>query len=185
MLTLTIKESEFFKQETQEFIYTKDTTLQMEHSLVSISKWESKWKKPFLSIGQPGYDEFTQEMLIDYFKCMTITQNVPENVYYAMRRSQVEEVVNYIKDEQTATWFGKQIGQAGKVDRRPMTSERIYYLMVHYGIPFECQKWHLSRLLTLIHVCQVEEQTQEKKSPKDAALMRHNLNTARRAKRPH
>lgn len=184
MLTLVVPASEFFKQETQEFITTKETVLQLEHSLVSISKWESKWKKPFLSMGGPGYEEFTAEMLIDYFQYMTITQNVPKEVYYGLRQSNVNDIVEYIRDEQTATWFSKQSAKAGQVDRRPMTSERIYYLMVHYNIPFECQKWHLSRLLTLIRICQLEEQTQEKRSPKDAAMMRHNLNAARRAKRP-
>ena len=185
MLTITIPEAEFFKESTQEFVYCKETVLQMEHSLVSISKWESKWKKPFLSMGSKGYEQFTERMLMDYFQCMTITQHVPPQVYFAITRELYNTIIEYIRTEQTATWFSKSGPEAGKTDHRPMTSERIYFLMVHYNIPFECQKWHLSRLLTLIRICQLEEQQQNKQSPKDAAIARHNLNAARRAKRPH
>lgn len=185
MLTITVPGAEFYKEDTNEFLYTSDTVLKMEHSLVSISKWESKWKKPFLSMGQPGNEDFTQEMLMDYFQFMTITQNVPKKVYYGITHELFNQVIDYMRTEQTATWFSNKPGQGGRVDRRPMTSERIYHLMIHYNIPFECEKWHLSRLLTLIRICQIEEQKPEKQNPRDAALARHSAMAARRAKKPH
>ena len=188
MLSITIPGAEFFKEETQEFVYTEETTIQMEHSLVSISKWESKWHKPFLSMGQPGYDPFTEEMLMEYFQDMTITKNIPLKTYYGITRNLYNKIIEYINTDQTATWFNNANKPQGPRDTRPMTTERIYYLMVHYNIPFECQKWHLSRLLTLIRICQAEEQaanSKQKQNPRDAAIARHNAMSARRAKKPH
>lgn len=182
MLKIVVPEGEFFNELKQEFVYTKKTTLQLEHSLVSVSKWEATWKKPFIVYDQ-SQQNMTQEMVMDYIKEMTVTQNVDPNVYYALTQKNLQDIIDYIQENRTATWFGNKPG-AGKRDTRPLTSERIYYFMVHYSIPFECQKWHLSRLMTLIRVCQEEEAAQNKKgqSPRDAAMARHSLMTARRAK---
>lgn len=181
MLKILVPAGEFWDENTQEFVYTPETVLQLEHSLVSISKWEAKYKKPFIVFDE-SQSNLTPESILEYIRDMTITQNVNPLVYYALNESLVKTIVDYIHDQQTATWFGNNKPQAGKRDTRPLTSERIYYLMINYNIPFECQKWHLSRLLTLIRVCQEEQKQQEKKSPKDAAMQRHNLNAARRAK---
>ena len=184
MLKITIPAQEFFDDRKQEFIYTKETTLQLEHSLVSISKWEAKWKVPFL-MERDEQHRLTQEQIQDYIRCMTITQNVDPLTYYSLTNENVSEIIKYIEDKQTATWFGKLGPNKGPRDTRPMTSERLYHLMVNYNIPFSCEKWHISRLMTLIRICQEESKKQEKKNPKDAAIARHNLNAARRAKHGH
>lgn len=183
MLKITVPAGEFYNEKLEEFVYTKETVLRLEHSLISLSNWESNWKVPFLA-SDDSQVKLTQEQIMDYIKEMTITPNVDPMVYYAITKENMDAIVAYIQEQRTATWFGKSKPQAGKRDTRPMTSERIYYFMVEYNVPFECAKWHLSRLLTLIRICQEEQKEQEKKTPKDAAMARHNLNAARRAKKP-
>lgn len=175
MLTIEISEREEYDDINNEFIYTKGGTLQLEHSLVSISKWESKWKKPFLSV-----EEKTREETIDYIKCMTITQNVDPKIYRGIGNKVIEQVNEYIKDPMTATWFSNDNTKA-KGDRKVITSERIYGWMVGFNIPFECQKWHLNRLLTLIRICESDNSDPKKMGKGD--LLRNNtaLNRARRA----
>ena len=183
MLKITVPGGEFWNDSLQQFVYTNEIVIQLEHSLVSVSKWEAKWKKPFIS--NDDKQQLSQEQVMDYIKFMTITQNVDDMVYFALTVKNLEDIMAYIQENRTATWFAKKGPEAGKRDNRAMTSERIYYFMVHYNIPFECQKWHLSRLLTLIRVCQEEEKAQnkqQKQNPRDAAMARHNLNAARRAR---
>ena len=173
MLTITIPEVEMFNEKTREFFTLKEQTLQLEHSLVSLSKWESKWCKPFLT-----KDDKTLEETIDYIKCMTITQNVRPDVYGRLTRSNIEDINNYIDAPMTATTFygDTQQGRA----KETITSELIYYWMISLNIPMECQKWHLNRLLTLIRVCNVKNNPPKKMSKGD--IMRRNaaLNAARR-----
>ena len=183
MLKIVVPGGEFFDERLQQFIYTNETTLQLEHSLVAISKWEATWKKPFIVYDQ-SQQNLTQEMVMDYIKDMTITQNVDPKIYFALTQNNLKEITDYIQESRTATWFSNK-PQAGKRDTRPLTSERIYYFMVHYGIPFECAKWHISRLMALIRVCQEEEAAQNKQNkqnPREAAIARHNAMAARRAK---
>lgn len=175
MLTIVVPEKEFYNEETNEFYYTKETVLRMEHSLVSISKWESKWKIPFL-----GKEEKTREHIRDYIKCMTTTQNVPEEVFYSLSSENFEEIGAYIEDGHSATWFNDQ---NNKPTREIITSELIYYWMVAYQIPWEAQKWHLNRLLTLIKICSIKNDTKNKKMSKGSIMRQNNaLNKARRAK---
>lgn len=175
MLELTIPERELFNEETQEFINTKGATIRLEHSLVSISKWESKWKKPFLKQKQ----KFTREEMEDYIQCMTISQNVDPMLYKALTAVELEKVSAYINDEKTATTFGKLDGS--HPSRQVVTSELIYYWMTAYQIPWEAQKWHLSRLLTLIEICNIKNGGNKKMS-KSAILARNkSLNAQRRA----
>lgn len=170
---------EKFNEETSEFIpvTTKQQTLQLEHSLVSISKWEAKWHKPFL-LKEPK----TIEESIDYVRCMTLTQNVDPNVYKALTPQLLAEVSAYIDAPMTATTFSERGNRP--VNREIITSEIIYYWMVAYQIPFECQKWHLSRLLTLINVCNVKNAPQKKMSSREIMAQNRALNAARR-KRLH
>ena len=176
MLTITIPASEFFNERTQEFFTLKEQTLQLEHSLVSLSKWESKWCKPFLS----KQKELTLEETLDYIKCMTITQNVNPDVYNRLSQSNIEEIDKYIAAPMTATTFYNNTSE-GRV-KETVTSELIYYWMISLNIPMECQKWHLNRLLTLIRVCNVKNTPPKKMSKGD--IMRRNaaLNAARRKK---
>lgn len=178
MLKLYVKGKELFNNETQEFIYVKDTVLSLEHSLVSISKWEAKWKRPYLS-----NDPITVEQSIDYIRCMTITQNVDPNVYLCISNENMDTVQKYIDDSMTATWFRKETdGRSKSIDNRPTTSEVIYYWMISYGIPVEFQKWHINRLLTLIRVCQEKNKPKKKRNSAAIAADYRALNAARRKK---
>lgn len=177
MLKITIPSSEAFDQSKNEFIYTKEQTIALEHSLVSISKWESKWHKPYLS-----KEPKTAEETIDYIRCMTLTQNVDPSVYYCIPEEEQERILKYIEDPMTATWFsGDEEKNKGGRGGRVVTSELVYYWMIACGIPFECQKWHINRLITLIRVCD-EENKPQKKMPMNKLLARNSkLNKARRA----
>lgn len=172
MLKITIPETDLFDEATEEFIHVKEQTLQLEHSLVSLSKWESKWCKSFLFT-----KEKTLEETLDYIKCMTLTQNVSPYVYRCLTRENIQDINDYISAPMTATYFSDDKSARG---REIVTSELIYYWMIALSIPFECQKWHLNRLLTLIRVCNIKNQPPKKMSR--SAIMSRNaaLNAARR-----
>lgn len=174
MLTITIPAMELFNDSTQEFITVKEQKLQLEHSLVSVSKWESKWNKPFLS-----KDDKTVEETIDYIKCMTITQNVDPLVYNRLTNSNITEINKYIDSSMTATTFNNSNDRRS---REIITSEIIYYWMISLNIPMECQKWHLNRLLTLIRVCNVKNAPPKKMSNKELMSRNAALNAARMKK---
>ena len=173
MLRITIPATELWDEDKEEFINTKEQTLQLEHSLVSLSKWESKWHKPFLS-----KDIKTEEENIDYIKCMTITQNVDPKVYNFIPNDIREKIKEYIEDKMTATWFNDE--KSGKGGSEQITSELIYYWMITQNIPIKCEKWHLNRLLTLIKVCNVKNQPPKKMGKKALMSQRAQLNAARR-----
>lgn len=172
MLTITIPAMELFNDITQEFIQAKAQTIQLEHSLVSISKWESKWNKPFLA----NNDKTIAETL-DYIRCMTITQNVNPDVYKRLSRSNIDDINNYIDAPMTATTFSDN--NSGR-NREIVTSELIYYWMISLNIPMECQRWHLNRLLTLIRVCNVKNTPPKKMSRREIMNRNAALNAARR-----
>ena len=173
MLRITIPEIEQYNEETEEFIISKAQVLQLEHSLVSLSKWESKWCKPFLT-----KKEKTVEESIDYIRCMTLTQNVDPEVYTRITPDIVDRVAKYIEAPMTATTFSSKSNQP--TSHEVVTAELIYYWMIAYNIPFECQKWHLNKLMTLINVCSIKNEPPKKMGKK--ALMNRNtaLNAARR-----
>jgi hypothetical protein len=174
MLTITVPDKELFNDATQEFITVKGRELCLEHSLVSLSKWESKFHKPFLvKENKPRVE------IIEYIKCMTITQNVEDNVFKAIDYKVINEVTAYLEDPMTATTFSEQ-EEKRTINREVITAEIIYYWMVALQIPMECQKWHLNRLLTLINVCNIKNQPKRKMS-KAAILARNRaLNDERR-----
>ena len=175
MLIITIPGREIFNNKTQTFSTTKEQTLQLEHSLVSLSKWESKWNKAFLS-----KTEKTLEETIDYIKCMTITQNVNPDVYHSLTKENIETINKYIESPMTATTFHNE-NQKGQ-SRETVTSELIYYWMISLNIPMECQKWHLNKLLTLIRVCNIKNSPPKKMSRRDVANRYASLNAARKNK---
>lgn len=180
MLKITVPATQIgeeYDESKNEFIpiMTKQQTLQLEHSLVSLSKWEAKWHKPFLS-----KERRTPEESIDYVRCMTLTQNVDPSVYKALTPQLLAEVSAYIDESMTATVFPKRGNK--QTSSEFVTSELIYYWMVSYQIPFECQKWHLSRLLTLINVCNVKNAPQKKMSRQEIMSQNRALNAARRKK---
>lgn len=173
MLTITVPSSEYWDDNKQEFIEVKGGTLKLEHSLVSISKWESKWCKSFLNT-----KEKTDEETMDYIRCMTLTQNVDPDIYSNLSLHNIEDIKNYINAPMTATVFSDNGDKS--TNREVVTAELIYYWMIAYNIPFECQKWHINRLLTLVRVCGIKNSPPKKMSKGE--LMRRNaaLNAARR-----
>lgn len=173
MLRITIPAVEQWDEEKQEFISTKEHKLSLEHSLVSLSKWESKWCKAFLT-----KQEKTLEETLDYIKFMTLTQNVDPEVYKYLTNGNVEEVNRYIEAPMTATYFSED--ENGRTSREPITAEIIYYWMISLNIPFECQKWHLNRLLTLIKVCNIKNTPPKKRSKREIMSRNAALNEARR-----
>ena len=173
MLQITIPANEQWDEQRQMFIQTKEQTLELEHSLVSLSKWESKWNRPFLS-----KNGITQEETLDYIKCMTITKNVDPNIYNSMTTEHIEMINKYIEAPMTATTFSDN--KQNKSNREIITSELIYYWMIALQIPFECQKWHLNRLLTLIRVCNIKNTPPKKMSKRATASHYAQLNAARR-----
>lgn len=179
MIKITIPAASAWNDQLQQFVDFKGQELCLEHSLVSISKWEAKWHKPFI-----GNDKKTSEEIIDYIKCMTTNQNVDPNSYSFLSNDNLKAVNKYIEDSMTATTFSDRKGPGSGKYRKPeiITSEVIYYWMIACQIPFECQKWHLNRLLTLIRVCNIKNDTgANSKMSKGEILSRNRaLNEARK-----
>ena len=172
MLQITVPSGTLWDERIEEFVSIKEQTLQLEHSLVSLSKWESKWHKPFLSD-----TDKTLEETIDYIRCMTITQNVKPEVYMFISKENVDQIYEYINDPMTATTFN-DLDKA--FNREIITAEIIYYWMISLNIPLECQKWHLNKLITLIKVISIKN-APPKKLGKQAYMDRmRQLNDARR-----
>ena len=181
MLKIHVPKTEMWDEYIQEFVSCDSQDLALEHSLVSISKWESKWHKPFLS-----KENKTDEEIRDYVRFMTLTQNVDPKIYRCLSKDNLKDIMEYIDNPMTATWFNEK-GYNGKVNtyRRSgeqVTSELIYYWMVSLNIPFECQKWHLNRLLTLIKICNIKNQKPDKIGKKEILKSNAAINAARRQK---
>lgn len=177
MLRIVVPATEYWDETNQEFVYGKEQTLQLEHSLVSISNWESKWHKAFL-----GKQPKTQEESTDYVRCMTITQNVDQKVYSRLTNAHMQKINEYISAPMTAVYRPKESNKGGgSGGRDTVTAEVIYYWMISYGIPFDCQKWHLNRLLSLIYVCNLKNTPAKKRNSKEMMQQRAALNAARKA----
>lgn len=175
MLQIVVPAGEHFNKVTREFLYNKETVLNLEHSLVSISKWEAKWHKPFLTTKKKTVEETR-----DYVRCMTLTQNVNPIVYLSLTNENIEAVNAYIDDPMTATVISKKEG-ASKGGREIITNEVIYSWMIGLQIPVEFQKWHLNRLITLISVCNENNKPKEKMSEKQVMKSNDEINEMRKA----
>ena len=173
MLPLLIPETQLFNEQDNTFINIKEQKIQLEHSLVSLSKWESKWHKPFLTDKAKTHEE-----TLDYIKCMTITQNVKDEVYLCLNNDHVKQINDYIVNPMTATTI--RDNNPKRINNEQITSELIYYWMILLNIPFKCEKWHLNRLITLVKVCNIKNEPPKKMSKRDIMSRNAALNAARR-----
>lgn len=175
MLKLTILGDEFFNQKTSEFVTIGDVTIELEHSLLSLSKWEAKYEKPFLGPGAK-----TTEDILGYIRCMIITPNFDENLLYRLSQQNLDQVNDYINAKQTATTFGAMPERKGRGEI--ITAELIYYWMVEFNIPFSCETWHINKLFALIRVCNIKKSKPKQMSRADIAARNQQINADRKAR---
>jgi len=174
MLELIVSLGDGFNEETSEFVSTDVVTLKLEHSLVSLSKWEAKWEKPFLGTGDK-----TEEHTTDYVRMMILGESPAQEVFARISEQNYVDINNYINAKMSATWFSDS--EKKTQTQEIITAELIYYWMIALGIPFECQDWHLNRLLTLIKVCNLKNAPEKQLSPQELAAQNRALNAQRRA----
>jgi hypothetical protein len=174
MLTIQVGGTESFDDKTQTFVIVGGQSLDLEHSLISLSKWESKYEKPFL-----GKDEKSPEEVIDYVKCMAVDPKTPEEIFYRLSEENFKQINEYLDAKMTATWFSDQPGQPKS--REVITSELVYYWMTGYNIPWEAQHWHLNRLFTLIRICSIKAEKPKKMSRGEIARRNRELNAQRKS----
>lgn len=176
MLEVHLEGHESWDEVKEEFIYSTEMTLHLEHSLISVSKWEAQYKRPFITDGPKNVEE-----IIDYVKYMSLDKIKDANALINMSQKDLEKILDYINDPMTATKITNNAKQAG--GKHALTSEEIYYYMTALNIPFTCEKWHLNRLLTLIDIASIKNQPPKKMGKGDILKQNAALNAARRAKR--
>jgi hypothetical protein len=174
MLKLTILGTEYYNDETETFETVGDIDLELEHSLVSLSKWESKFKKPFLSTEIKTIDEN-----LYYIEAMIISPIYPFDIFQRLSQEDLQHINEYIESTESATTFGSMPERKGRGEI--ITSELIYYWMVAFQIPFECEYWHLNRLFALVRICNIKNTKPKKMSRSEIASRNRDLNAIRRA----
>jgi hypothetical protein len=174
MLKLTVLETEYFDEAKQEFAMQGGSVIELEHSLASLSLWESKWEEPFLSERNKSHEE-----IVDYIRCMCLDPNIPPEVFSNLSQAHFDKVNEYINAKMTATFFNDS-PHAPK-SKETITAELIYYWMTVFQIPFECETWHLNKLFTLIKICNMKSAKPKKMSSRELAARNRELNNKRRA----
>jgi hypothetical protein len=175
MLRLVVPEEELFDERTSEFINVDSVELELEHSLLSLSKWESFFEKSFL-----GTDDKTDEEVMYYVWCMVLDDRIDQSVLKRLSPQNLREINEYISSKQSATTFGEMPSRPGRGE--VITAELIYYWMVAFTIPFECEAWHLNRLFSLIKICNIKNSKPQKQSKQDVAKRYQEINAQRKAK---
>lgn len=176
MLTVIVQGEEFYDERTEEFTSVPDVTLLLEHSLVSVSKWESKFKKPFLISSEKSLEE-----TLGYIETMVLSDNYPLDVFSRLTQSHFNKINEYIASTESATTFGDALNSKSRRNSEVITSELIYYWMVSFNIPFECENWHLNRLFSLIQICSIKNSNEKKMPKSEIAARNHALNEQRKA----
>jgi len=174
MLKIIIPGTEYYNEETETFETVGDFELELEHSLISLSKWESKYQKPFLSNSDKSPEE-----ILDYIEAMILTPNYPEKLFQNFTNQNFAQINHYIESKESATTFGNMPERKGR--NEVITSELIYYWMVAFNIPFECEHWHLNRLFSLIRICNIKNSKPQKMSRSEIAARNRELNAQRKA----
>jgi hypothetical protein len=174
MLKLMLQEEEYYNEETETFETVGSVELELEHSLISLSKWESKFKKPFLSP-----DSKTSDEVLYYIESMIISPIHPSNLFEILTQKNIDTINNYVESSESATTFGTMPERKGRGE--VITAELIYYWMVAFNIPFECEYWHLNRLFALIRICNIKNSPQKKMSRNEISSRNRELNAVRRA----
>ena len=174
MLVITIEANELYNEETQEFVSVKEKTLQLEHSLVAVAKWEAKFGVPFLTEKPKENAE-----IMEYIFFMIKTPGVKSDVLLELSQKNFEEINAYINSNQTATTFGEMPSRRGQGE--VITAELIYYWMVAFNIPWDCQKWHINRLFALIRICNIKQEKPKKMTRSEIAQRNAKLNAERKA----
>jgi hypothetical protein len=173
MLNLIIEGTEYYNEETETFESVGDVELELEHSLISLSKWESKFQRPFLSKDDKSITE-----ILYYVECMILCEDYPKDVVSRFTQKNIDQINAYIESKESATTFGKMPEQKSRGE--VITSELIYYWMVAFNIPFECETWHLNRLFALVRICNIKNTKQKKMSKTEIAMRNRELNAERR-----
>lgn len=174
MLVLRVGETESYDESTTEFVKEGGIILELEHSLLALSKWEAKHEKPFL-----GKESKSSEEVLDYVKCMILDPDFPPEVLHQLSKENFEDINSYIEAKMSATYFSEAPGAPSTRD--VITSELIYYWMTVFQIPFECENWHINRLFTLIRVCNIKQSKPKKMSRGELAARNRELNAQRKA----
>lgn len=173
MLTLNVAAREFFDDKTQTFVNVPSQTITLEHSLISLYKWEAAWEKPYLSKKPKSRIE-----ALDYIRCMSINKEITLETIMSLTDDQIKQINTYIDAPMTATTFSKDTAAPS---RQVITAEVIYWQMINAQIPITCEKWHLNRLFTLIRVCNIKSNKPKKMGKQDLINRNKQLNQARRA----
>jgi hypothetical protein len=174
MLTIMVGSTTSYDEQEEKFVEQGGEAIQLEHSLVSLSKWEAIHEKPFL-----GKETNTPEEVFSYIECMLLTENPPGDLRQRLSQANIDAVNEYINAKMTATWFSDQPGAPRTSEI--ITAELIYYWMTVFQIPFECENWHLNRLFTLIRVCNNKQGKPKKMSKSELVARQRELNARRKA----
>lgn len=173
MFKLVVPEQTIWDEKDERFIQIPSYELKLEHSLLAISKWESKWNKPFLTDDPKSDEEFR-----DYIRCMSLDEEIPYEAYAYLNVNQLHEINKYIESPMTATTIHDSSNNSPK--REIITAELVYYWMISLQIPFECEQWHFNKLMTLIRVCGIKNSPDKKMSNDEVMARQKRINAARR-----